>query len=374
MRTLTLTIGLIFGSFIAFGQSAAQVISEVLAAQSHVRTLSYKLKRQDTLLTGEVRTMSGSVKIQIAPDDKIWGFKFWAKKDGEPGERVYDGNLGYITIPSNMTYTSTNSPSGVRALVYSGGGGHLVLPDLVKLDTTKAIRTEIDSDNQFYTIRFHYADYKPEDVTNRFKTVMIRRNTMLPVAVRNHQEAYGKVQDLFYEVTQIVVNEKSFDYNFASPDFLAKYQHVIPQTSKPDQIGALLGKPAPGFSLTSFKGDVQLSDFKGKVTLIDLWEVWCGPCIASMPKVVELAEKYKSKGLVVYGITSDPRALAAGKKMVQTRGIPLTMLIGDDQFRKDYHTMNTSLPMYLLIDQNGIVQLIAPGFTDEIARAIERLL
>jgi thiol-disulfide isomerase/thioredoxin len=46
-------------------------------------------------------------------------------------------------------------------------------------------------------------------------------------------------------------------------------------------------------------------DFKGKVVLIDFWATWCGPCIAEMPHVVEVYEKYHGEGLEVIGITLD---------------------------------------------------------------------
>jgi thiol-disulfide isomerase/thioredoxin len=53
----------------------------------------------------------------------------------------------------------------------------------------------------------------------------------------------------------------------------------------------------------------KLSDYAGKVVLINLWATWCGPCRMEMPELVRLSEEYKSQGFEVIGVTnrrSDP--------------------------------------------------------------------
>ena len=70
---------------------------------------------------------------------------------------------------------------------------------------------------------------------------------------------------------------------------------------------ALMGKPAPALAdVMGWKGDaVKLADLKGKVVLLEFWGYWCGPCIASMPVLFELHEKFADKGLVIVGIHLD---------------------------------------------------------------------
>lgn len=67
-----------------------------------------------------------------------------------------------------------------------------------------------------------------------------------------------------------------------------------------------VGEPAPEISLPDPNGKVRkLSDYKGKVVLIDFWASWCGPCRKANPHVVEVYHKYKSKGFDVFSVSLD---------------------------------------------------------------------
>jgi len=68
--------------------------------------------------------------------------------------------------------------------------------------------------------------------------------------------------------------------------------------AKPATLGA--GAAAPDFLMKDVDGkDVRLSDFKGKVVVLDFWATWCGPCIASFPHTQDIAARYKDQGVVV---------------------------------------------------------------------------
>jgi thiol-disulfide isomerase/thioredoxin len=256
----------------------------------------------------------------------------------------------------------------------NGGGGHIVFPDLVKLDTSKASGFFIREDKLNYYLTLTYPDYTAENVTNRFKIFTIDKKVMLPLAMKNHQESYGNIQDLYYKVRDLEINESDFKYDFTSLTFLDRYkQQVSVKGSMNLPIMTLKGHEAPSFKLSTFSGEtMSSSDFKGKVVLLDLWEVWCSPCIAAMPKLESIYDK--DKGLLVYGISSDVRGLSAAKNMVLKKGIKTPMLIGNEQFKKDYYLSSIALPMYLLIDRSGKISLLWNGFTDEIEDEIKKAL
>ncbi|HLV14467.1 MAG TPA: TlpA disulfide reductase family protein [Xanthomarina sp.] len=67
-----------------------------------------------------------------------------------------------------------------------------------------------------------------------------------------------------------------------------------------------VGTKAPSFSAPTPEGKlVSLDDIKGKVTIIDFWAAWCGPCRKENPNVVKVYEKYKDQGLEIIGVSLD---------------------------------------------------------------------
>jgi len=63
---------------------------------------------------------------------------------------------------------------------------------------------------------------------------------------------------------------------------------------------------APDFSLPELNGQpLQLSDYRGKVVLLDFWATWCDPCREETPHLVELQNKYRDQGLQIIGVSMD---------------------------------------------------------------------
>lgn len=99
---------------------------------------------------------------------------------------------------------------------------------------------------------------------------------------------------------------------------------VEPATFAPGPLAFCDGKNRAAdlsFTLKDMNGrDVRMSDYKGKVILLNFWATWCGPCKYEIPEFVDLYAKYKDQGFVVLGVsTDDPpdklRAFAQQYKM-----------------------------------------------------------
>src|SRR5207237_288833 len=70
-----------------------------------------------------------------------------------------------------------------------------------------------------------------------------------------------------------------------------------------------LGTPEPEVTFESLDGkDVPLREYKGKVVLVNFWATWCEPCQIEIPWLIEMQQKYSSKGFIVLGVAGDEEA------------------------------------------------------------------
>ena len=112
-------------------------------------------------------------------------------------------------------------------------------------------------------------------------------------------------------------------------------------------------KMAPDFTLTDANGNsVKLSDYRGKVVLLNFWATWCGPCALEIPWFVEFEQQYKSKGLEVIGISMDEDGWKVVKPYIQERKVNYRVLLGNDTVSQLYGGVE-SLPTTFIIDRDG---------------------
>ena len=102
-------------------------------------------------------------------------------------------------------------------------------------------------------------------------------------------------------------------------------------------------------------GEDQLENYRGKVVLLDFWATWCVPCVANLPKVIELKEEMKGKPFEVIAISIDDSDEDVIEFMEKEMALPLVNWhVGrESQLYKDWNIK--SVPTYFLIDEKGII-------------------
>lgn len=150
-------------------------------------------------------------------------------------------------------------------------------------------------------------------------------------------------------------------------------------SKSPGGLSAELNAAAPDFTLKDLTGkNISLSDYKGKVVLLEFWATWCPPCKASVPALVALNKKYGQRGFIVVGLSVDTDSDVSEKvrQFSASHNITYPVLLADEATQKKYNI--TSIPTGILIGKDGYIIDIHKGYSDEfdnkISAQIEKLL
>lgn len=118
-----------------------------------------------------------------------------------------------------------------------------------------------------------------------------------------------------------------------------------------------IGDKAPNFSAKTPEGaELSLKEALGKVTIIDFWASWCGPCRAENPKVVALYDDYHDKGLNIIGVSLDKEEnkwIEAIKKDGLTWYQISNLAYWQDPIAQEYEVKG--IPATFILDENGVV-------------------
>lgn len=123
-----------------------------------------------------------------------------------------------------------------------------------------------------------------------------------------------------------------------------------------------VGMPAPDFTTKTLDGEsVSLSDYRGKVVLLDFWATWCAPCIGEIPHLKEAAKTFDEERFVILGVSldSDPGQLRQTVAAFQIPGIQTWEDTGrDNPVAKTYNAQ--LLPTWYVLDKGGIIRARDP--------------
>jgi len=213
----------------------------------------------------------------------------------------------------------------------------------------------------------------------RFLAAMLALNTFMAGREKLMPEARDLVFDKFTEWRKTLAASDSISFldmieaNLwgAENPAAARAALVRATASKDAQFAALAAErlrlmdfmQAPfNMSFTAIDGSkVDSGALRGKVVLVDFWATWCPPCVADMPNILELYNKYNKNGLVVIGISLDMDKPAV-EKFITSNNIPWPIYFSEDKGQNRFATEwgINSIPTKCLIDKNGNKYPLSP--------------
>ncbi|MCB0281545.1 MAG: TlpA family protein disulfide reductase [Calditrichae bacterium] len=127
----------------------------------------------------------------------------------------------------------------------------------------------------------------------------------------------------------------------------------------------LTGKQAPLFKGTDLDGkEINLTDYRGKIVLLDFWASWCGPCQQELPFLVDLYSDHQNDDFVVLAVNIDnekENMMRFLKKKYATRVFPV--IFDSEKAIPPLYDLQ-AMPTSFFIDKKGMIRFTHTGFKD----------
>ncbi len=124
----------------------------------------------------------------------------------------------------------------------------------------------------------------------------------------------------------------------------------------------------PNFSWKDNSGNtLNFDGARGKVTLVNFWATWCGPCKRELPDLIALSTELSNRGVKVIGVSTDrgANAIEDVRSFVRERGIPYQVLVSSEDLEQAFGNVNF-LPTSFIVNADGkIVQTFVGPRTKE---------
>ncbi len=117
-----------------------------------------------------------------------------------------------------------------------------------------------------------------------------------------------------------------------------------------------IGDEAPNFHLQDLHGNMMsLSQFRGKVVLLNFWATWCGPCRIEMPAMEHLYQTLSRQDFEILAVSTDPQGMAVTRPFQREMGFTFPIL-HDPDMRIGLTYGARTLPLTFMVDRRGVIR------------------
>ena len=218
---------------------------------------------------------------------------------------------------------------------------------------------------EFFGKAYHMPESPYISETTSIYEIWISKSNNLPYKLRremSHQTSVKTISNI--ELNKLSITDFNI-YDYFPIDYEIKEYKLNSIENKKLN---LIGRKAPAWILNNKdEQSVSLSDFEGKILLLQLTGIGCGPCQVSIPFLKEIKEKYSGDSFELIAIETWKRKLHSLQYYSDKNELNYSLLIGTDDIVKDYQTGGL-VPVFFILDREQIIRKVFRGYDEETAK------
>ena len=391
MKKIAILIMSIF-TFLSCNKTNKEILNKTISKLNSLETIEYELENKNFIKSFARKTIdTASCYIDFTSKDTIIGAKY--QFVSKYGEQVFSGSHEFIVHNEKEIVLYTDQPIKNRVLSTMFLQNSVfeirkTLPKLV-IDSTAFIsrlKDTIIDNNDCYKFNILMTEKlinvggeltkfqgNNTDALNYLLT--ISKKDYLPVQFGLfYPENNGYKVSTFKKFKEVArKNDSIWSYNRMYKGYLrstyADHYDALKMSNK-----SKIGIDAPNWRLPMVQGDsIQLSEIKEELVLLEFWFPHCKGCVLAIPEINKIQEKYKYKGLMVYGIEITEKPESVLIEYIKKQKIEYPTLYNGKETAKKYGVY--SAPTFFLIDKKGKIIYTSVGLDKkQLIKAIENII
>lgn len=274
----------------------------------------------------------------------------------EHGYKIIQGNITHNLVLSN--YFSKRNLKFFNSMVSS-----LLIQE-------KTIKKVLFKEEKCFEIYFKLKDRR--DMKDGYIKLYIRDKDYLPIAFMESSTFQNMTEYVFYEINYLSINDENiniedYDISVNSSDLtsLESYKNA-------NELIVREGMKMPPLKFLSYDNkEIDISDYLGKIVIIDFWYRGCLPCLKAIPDLIDINAKYEDSLLKVVGINYNDKQEQV-MDFASYRGINYASSYNSTNIIEEFGI--NAFPTTVIIDQSGKVYKIITGWNKRYKREIENLI